>query len=339
MTENKHEDDTRIEHVGSPTSGPNPTFGAKLKAHLKRWWVYVAFPKIAQDGVDGSVVDIESMILSEPTPTSFHLKQEQFIRSNNTYHPRLDSFNASLFLEDTLPDIKPFAYIQLPPIQSGDRVPMSLDQTVQIADLEQFTKYSTLVMNSEEYRLGIRGRVGLHEMAFPVTTVDYNEVVTLKGLNGLQGFDVVSYKILGKAEPDGANMIGKVYIPNPSVMTIAMVTFPLHSWCQCKSQKKTYNVHQGNVTMNLYVQGDFIGTSLLPDLVLRPGNNTVDMRSTTDQEVIFGKLSEFEDGLIPIDIVGNSSVYHGQHLTYYEAALKSNTQHIKLDLASAGTGV
>lgn len=109
-------------------------------------------------------------------------------------------------------------------------------------------------------------------------------------------------------------MVGTIYIPNPSVMTITM----------------------GNVTFNNYVDGDFIGTSTLSDLVLRPGNNTLPMRSKVNQTLVIGKVTaKYTDGLLPVDIVGNSSVYEGQHLEYFEKALQSNRQHIVLDVGAA----
>ena len=134
------------------------------------------------------------------------------------------------------------------------------------------------------------------------------------GLNGLAGFNVTSFSIKLIPEPDGANMIGTVYIPNPSVLTITM----------------------GNVTFNNYVDNEFIGTSSLADLVLAPGNNTVPMRSMVNQTLVIAKVTEtYKDGMLPIDIVGNSSVYNGQHLEYFERALQSNRQHITLNVGAA----
>lgn len=112
-------------------------------------------------------------------------------------------------------------------------------------------------------------------------------------------------------------MIGTVLIPNPSVLTITM----------------------GNVTFNNYVDNEFIGTSLLSDLVLKPGDNTVPMRSTVNQTIVIAKVAgTYKDGILPVDIVGNSSVYNGQHLEYFEKALQSNKQHIKLNVAAALAG-
>ncbi|CAO1602540.1 hypothetical protein XANCAGTX0491_006150 [Xanthoria calcicola] len=137
----------------------------------------------------------------------------------------------------------------------------------------------------------------------------------MKGLNGLAGFNITSFSIKLLPDPvDGANMVGTIYIPNPSVMTITM----------------------GNVTFNNYVDGDFIGTSTLSDLVLRPGNNTLPMRSTVNQTLVIGKVTgTYKDGMLPVDIVGDSSVYAGEHLEYFEKALQSNRQRIVLDVGAA----
>ena len=55
------------------------------------------------------------------------------------------------------------------------------------------------------------------------------------------------------------------------------------------------------------------------------------MTSILDQGVILEKIAgKYNDGVIPLDIIGNSSVRNGQHLRYFEEAIKSNP--IKLDL-------
>jgi len=78
-------------------------------------------------------------------------------------------------------------------------------------------------------------------------------------------------KVLPKPEADGTNMVGKVYIPNPTVMTIQMVsieTTPLDS---------KLNKRQGDVLMDLFANNTNIGNSTISNLILVPGNNTLDM--------------------------------------------------------------
>ncbi|KAI4194170.1 MAG: hypothetical protein LQ346_003750 [Caloplaca aetnensis] len=330
MEEEKAAPQSHVQEV--PNDAPRPSFGAKLKAHFRKWWwlhliffiastliivlclIYVAFPRISQDGVNDSTLEIQSLTLSNPTPTSFHLEQDALLTNHNKYHPRLDAFNASLSVGGGAGEDKPYAYVQLPAVHATETATTHVDQDVQITDMDAFVDYNTQLLTKESVDLVVNGRTKLHEMRFPVTTVDYHKTITMKGLNGLAGFDITSFSIKLLPDPDGANMVGTVYIPNPSVLTITM----------------------GNVTFNNYVDGDFIGTSTLSDLVLRPGNNTLPLRSTVNQTLVIGMVTDtYKDGMLPVDIVGNSSVFEGQHLEYFEKALQSNRQHIVLDVGAA----
>ncbi len=309
--------------------------------------IYVAFPKISQDGVNDSTLEIQSLTLSNPTPTSFHLEQDALLTNHNKYHPRLDAFNASLSVGGGAGEDKPYAYVQLPAVHATETTTTHVDQDVQITDMDAFVEYNTQLLTKESVDLVIKGRTKLHEGRFPVTTVDYHKTVTMKGinhpitlppppsfkpnaktpiillsltiitpgLNSLAGFAITSFNISLLPDPlDGANMLGTVSIPNPSVMTITM----------------------GNVTFNNYVAGAFIGTSTLADLVLRPGTNTLPLRSTVNQTLVIGMVTEmYTDGMLPVDIVGESSVYEGQHLEYFEKALRSNRLHVLLDVGAA----
>ncbi|MCJ1359101.1 MAG: hypothetical protein MMC33_009101 [Icmadophila ericetorum] len=277
---------------------------------------YVAFPKIAQTGVNGSTIEVDSLVLSDPTETSFHLTQTSVVYNGGAYHPLLDAFNVSLNLAGST---TPYAYITIPSLVAAAQATTNIDQEVQIANLEAFTEYNIAVVTSETININLNGSTWLHEEKFPATKVNYDKTVTMKGLNNLSGFNLTSFQILTEPEADGTNMIGTVYIPNPSVMTISM----------------------GNVTFNNFVAGTFVGTSSLENLVLKPGNNNLSMKSAVNQTLIIGLVTTtYTDGIVPIDVVGNSSVYNGVHLTYFEQALAANTQHIKLNVLSAlGGGI
>lgn len=142
----------------------------------------MGFPHIAQKNVNDSTLDIQSMILTNPTPHSFDLQQQSVIRSGSSYHPRLDAFNATLSVEDAAIDKSPFASMQLPAVHATAEAQVNVNQIVQITDMGQFTDYTKVVLASEKYRIAVRGRIGLHESGLPATTVDYNKVVTLKGM-------------------------------------------------------------------------------------------------------------------------------------------------------------
>jgi hypothetical protein len=148
-----------------------------------------------------------------------------------------------------------------------------------------------------------------------------DSINTSTGLNKLSGLNITDVRILsGKDEilSDGSNLIANVSIPNPSVMTLDL----------------------GNVTMNLAVNGTAIGYALIPNLFLRPGENKFPLQSHVEQLTILGLIqNKYNNGVLPLQIVGNSSVKDDQHLTYYEHAIKSNTINLDLDVGPALAGI
>ena len=238
------------------------------------------------------------------------------ITNKSKYHPNLDKFNASLALYGG----NPFTYILLPQIHATETAISLVDEDVQIANTDAFASYTQAALMQDEVRIHVKGRTALHEMKFPTTTVDYDKVATLKGLNKLDGFNVTSFAIKLTPEPDGSNMIGEVSIPNPSVMTLSM----------------------GNVTFNNFLPATPsspripIGISTLNNLVLVPGVNSVQMRSVINQTLVIGAMADtYKGGMLPVEIVGDSSMYDGQHLPYYEKALQGLTQKVTLNVGAA----
>lgn len=135
---------------------------------------------MAQDGINDSRLEIQSMMLSDPTPNSFHLEQTAIVDNNNNYHPRLDAFNASLSLHGSEKDV-PYAYITLPAIHASKTATSHVNQIVQITNLNAFNEYTAAMLGSKSVQVRIKGRTKLHEMRFPTTTVNYDKVVTMKG--------------------------------------------------------------------------------------------------------------------------------------------------------------
>ncbi|KAL8875591.1 MAG: hypothetical protein Q9198_006072, partial [Flavoplaca austrocitrina] len=221
MEEGKSHPQSDVREVTS--EGRKQSFGAKLKAHFKRFWwlhlilfiasiliivlcmyvyllipsrtfprmelkpthntdsyhsVYVAFPRIAQNGINDSTLEIESLTLSNPNPNSFHLQQTAKLTNHNRYHPRLDAFNASLSVGGA--ENKPYAYIELPAVHATETTYTNIDQEVQITDMDAFIDYNTQLLTQESVDLVVKGRTKLHEGRLPATTVDYEKTITMK---------------------------------------------------------------------------------------------------------------------------------------------------------------
>lgn len=85
--------------------------------------------------------------------------------------------------------------------------------------------------------------------------------------------------------------------------------------------------------MDLSVNNTRIGQSFLNNLTLHPGNNTVPMTAKVDKLAVVNMLPG--DGILPVQITGNSSIFDGRELSYFSEALQDNTLHAKLDVTKA----
>ncbi|KAB8265607.1 hypothetical protein BDV32DRAFT_34130 [Aspergillus pseudonomiae] len=316
---------TEVGMVASPAA-TKPSFKSRVAAHFKKWWwahliafivvvlvvalpvVYVGYPNIAQDNINDSKLEVKSMVISEPTPESFHVDQQQVIWTDSVFHPTIYSFNASVGLLGAAP----FGIATIPQLKSRDGVEVRVDQRLDLTDASAFGDFATAVMQNEYVDLNVYGRPDLKQGALPKITVTYNHTATMKGLNKLKGFSLSGMK-LAKEAPDGTNTEGQVLIPNPSVMTISL----------------------GNVTLDLSVNGTGIGTSYIQDLVLKPGDNKFPMRAKVDQLSMVTLMTKYPGTVVPVDITGsatNSSVYDGKALSYFSRALASNKLQVNLNI-------
>ena len=75
---------------------------------------------------------------------------------------------------------------------------------------------------------------------------------------------MTDFAIISQSLKNGTNANGTIFIPNPTVATFDM----------------------GNITMNMYVNGTYVGNSTIKDTVIRPGNNTFEMYATTDGDAL-----------------------------------------------------
>lgn len=311
--------------------GPKPGAGGRIKNHCRRFWwcdllviavialvivlpiIYVAIPKKAQKDINASTLEVTAQDVTNPTPDGIHLKLVSVARSFSKFHPTIEKFDATLALEGQAP----FLTIHVPQVKSEAKTDIVVEHDVTITNKDAFSKYTIETMEQENFFVYMSGKTKVRQPGLQPIPVNYNKKIPMKGLNKLSGLDITDLKILsgqGSVLEDGSNLIGNVHIPNPSFFTLDL----------------------GNITMNLAIDGTAIGTSLLPNMVLKPGNNTFAMQSKVSQlEVLQLVRSKYNNGIVPLEITGNSSVYNGQHLEYFEAAIRSNTVKLDLNLGPA----
>ena len=143
--------------------------------------LFVAFPRFAQKELNKSQLELRKQVISNPQADSIDLDIVTATLSNSSHHPTLDSFEADLFLENTLPDYKPFGRITIPSLRADHETLATINQTMKIIDMTQFINYCKMIMGSEEYRLALRGKVSLHQGSLPTAHLDFDKIITAKG--------------------------------------------------------------------------------------------------------------------------------------------------------------
>jgi hypothetical protein len=76
-----------------------------------------------------------------------------------------------------------------------------------------------------------------------------------------------------------------------------------------------------------------IGQATAHDLILKPGNNTVNLSGSIDlgtvlenrTEILSTQTTALAGGDLEISVTGNSTIYNGQHIDYYEEILNNLT--------------
>ncbi|TAQ85350.1 hypothetical protein B7494_g6317 [Chlorociboria aeruginascens] len=329
MEGEKVSDEQQLE-VQPPASDeyPRRTTGQKIRHHSKRfWWVYViiiivctlvitlpllyvGFPHIAQNGVNNSKLTLVSLAYLDPTPDTIRISQTVNISSGSRYTPTLSPFNATLYLVTNGTRSKDVLdVLSFPALHATKHAQSTItDQLVQLSNQEQIAEYTTQVLNNVNITTGLHGRPKLYLGKLPTTTVTFDKDVTYLGLNGLAGFNVTDLRVNLSAPAGSPNMVGLTYVPNPSVLTVAM----------------------GNVTFDLAgPNGTILGNTTINDFTIAPGNNTLPMTGAIDNTLL---LPQLVDGNAVLTVIGRSSVYNGLHLPYYETAIKSNNLTLTLNI-------
>jgi len=304
--------------------------GSKIKRHCARFWwlhliifcvifliialclVYVGMPKIAQKGVDDSSLEVTQIQFLNPTSDSLVVTQEAILHSPSKYTPTLDAFDAGSYLiVNGTWAAEPMVFLPMPKLHAlhPSSIAKIESKEVQINNLDRVTDYAIAVLTQEEVTNGLAGKTKLHLGKLPVVNVHYNTTTTYKGLNKLAGFNVTDVRInITETRTGVPNLKGNAFVPNPSPLTIEM----------------------GNVTLILSTEKEgVVGNSTILNFTLKPGDNSLPMTGIIEQPKV---IDSMVNGIVELLIVGNSSVYNGQHLTYYEKALASNKLSLKMNV-------
>jgi len=255
---------------------------SKVGRHCRRWWwvhlivflifalviiiiiIYGVIPPVAQKDIDDTRLQLNSLDIENPTESSFVVSLSSTIKglSGVAQNSHLDPFDIRFFLDGTDPDTQTFLTLPVDRINGGSSIPVvKNDVEVQVQNSPALAAFSSALLGQETLRVALRGRATVW-LGKIHTGVNYNEVVTMKGLNNLAGMKITNYTLAAGA---GQNIAGSVLIPNPSVVTVQM----------------------GNVNLQISLAGTALGTGLIPNLTLTPGNNEYPFNALISEDQLF----------------------------------------------------
>ncbi|KAJ6000851.1 hypothetical protein N7481_001260 [Penicillium waksmanii] len=270
----------------------------------------VAVPAIAQRIVDNTNLPVYGAQILDPKPEEVSFTLQTSLRIPMGLRIHTDPLDLSLFSRDITP-MEPYLTVALPAYNLKGETDMTVTKNdTRILNQAQFIDTLTKAVYNKKFTLSAKGSTVGHLGALKAPlTLDKD--IELDGLDRLSGFSIDSARLLLPKEEDGTNIVGSANLPNHSVFTFAL----------------------GNVTLNLKSSDLVIGQATILDILLRPGNNNVSLRGTLDIKTVLDNLEvimeaqsdALKDGVIELSASGNSTIYNGIHIPYYEEILSSLT--------------
>ncbi|KAJ5657052.1 hypothetical protein N7507_009002 [Penicillium longicatenatum] len=283
----------------------------------------VIIPAIAQRIVDNTDLPIYSAEILDPKAESVSFTLHTSLSVPVGLQIRTNAFDLSLFDRDVKP-IQPYLNVGLPSYTLKGNTDMILTQNdTTILDQAQFVRTLSQAVYNERFTMSAKGKTVGHlgEIKAPFTL---NKDIKLDGLDKLSGFTIDTAQLAIPKEADGSNLLATATLPNKSVFTFAL----------------------GNVTLNLRSYDLLVGQATMHNVVLKPGNNTVSLRGSLDVNAITENLSDILtsqrtallQGKFQLSASGNSTIYNGVHISYYEEILNNLTLTAQVSVLEVLTG-
>ena len=269
--------------------------------------------------VDEQTLPVKGGALYATTPDAISLSLI------TTLHTPLGATVSPLTLElynANTTEFRPFGDITLPKLYlDGHKNNSITNQTVAIRDQEELVKWFNSYFIDADVQLSV--------LADPDVTVSMGvlsskhhlrKTIHLPGLNYLNGFAVTKLDLILPPDKEGNNIKGFLDLPNAGVLTLGL----------------------GSLTLTLKSGDISIGSVYVPDVVLKPGNNTCSFTGTLNLKKLISNLGAIlsqqadalNNGYIELNTTGDSSVVDGKHIIYLEKVLQTKTLTARIPVIS-----
>ncbi|KLJ05973.1 hypothetical protein EMPG_10586 [Blastomyces silverae] len=306
----------------------------RVAAHYRRWWLchllgviiflaiflpvffLVAFPAIVQRMVDDTGLPVHAGKLMNPTPDSLEYSISASLKVPAPFTVRLDPLTLHLYRTQQTPE-QAYVGIPFPRLElKGNSTVEVVDATVPILHKADFTKFLSEVARQRTFVLAAEGTTTAH-LGRLKAKLKLDKKLELNGLDMFRGFNIESARVILPFQKDGTNLKVVLNIPNHSIIALQL----------------------GNVTLDLFSGDILLGQVVVYDVVLKPGNNTVngdcriDIKSAIANlvPILEGQRKALSEGNLELTANGNSTIYNGKHITYFEDVL--NNINLKASLS------
>ncbi|PGH18101.1 hypothetical protein AJ79_00729 [Helicocarpus griseus UAMH5409] len=295
-----------------------------LAAGIPLLFIYAA-PAFGRYMIDRTPIPDVNVTLENPTNDSIAFSIVTNVRVPDTLKVSIDPMHVEFFLEDTQPDITPIVTVDLPKLTFSSNEKLQLvDQTLKLGNLDEFARLIEQVAYKPTFRIAGRARTKVRIPPIPTTWIDIFKVAELPAFNNFPQIDIKRFGVQ-PPDADGYNVVGEVDVVNPSPASVTL----------------------GDVTLVVLVGDVQLGRAFVAVNDIVPGNNSffvkgmVDIGNVEDNinSIIITEVPYLKQGLIMASASGESVVYQGQHLQYWEKAFQtikvSATRPVKPLLMSA----
>ncbi|CAG7953402.1 unnamed protein product [Penicillium nalgiovense] len=278
----------------------------------------VIIPAIAQRLVDDTDLPVYSAEILDPKPDEVNFVLHTSINIPLSLRVRTDPLSLNLFNRDVKP-MKEYLTVDMPAYSLKGKTNLDITKNgTKILDQEEFMHTLEKAVYNERFTMSAKGSTNGHLGALKVP-LTFDKDIELDGLDKLRGFAIDSARLVVPKEEDGTNLRGTAILPNHSVFTFAL----------------------GNVTLDLRSTNILIGQATIENVLLKPGNNSVALRGHLDVNIVLDHLpailaaqsAAIMEGQLELSASGNSTVYNGDHIMYYEKVLQGLTLTARAPIA------
>ncbi|CAG8506355.1 4832_t:CDS:2 [Paraglomus brasilianum] len=215
--------------------------------------IFGVFPKVAQSSINKSQITYSRIIISDPiTDSSFKISIQGSLSGGGSFDADASFIDpVQVYWDDTL-----LGELPLEPLKLRDgQANVTVDDTFTIKDAAKFAEFTTYQLTAETFTWNIQGKVKIKALGITKSGLTLNKNVVIQGGNGFTNTRITNISL-----PDnfnGANFSlkysGTLYNPSP------------------------IGIHIGHTVFNIFFGGSFIGPAEVADLVMVPGNNSLEM--------------------------------------------------------------